>query len=307
MNKLILGLFLLLVVSGCTQEPDQTSNETIPGGQGVPTPETSPDSSDTVTTPDTSINQPPETQVPQDSAPDDAVAVMPQTIITIEGGTARLVSTISATNGGTISFKGKPDDLPNADKNNSKDTNSDKGKPDSDQNKTTGKPEKYDLNSMTALNITVGEISIHLSRSFVKTNDTNGSDDEIPDTNDTIPDTNTTVPDTNTTIPDINNSTDDTNSFDGNANFAQDENATKKQNKWIVISDEERIFNLLELATTESILSDVEIPAGQYTQIRLQIISAEVIIDGNSFDVRIPPNKLMLHGVFEAGNDEQVF
>ncbi|MCR4368275.1 MAG: DUF4382 domain-containing protein [archaeon] len=270
----------------------------------------------------------PQTQEPNEAEESDEnePSVSPESEITEGSGTARLVSTLSATSGGTISFA-KPDEPGSQGKGN--DENSTKGKPEGtgdmagDVNKTkeNGKPNEFDLNAITAINITVGEVSVHLSRIANRIGDANSvddtntiGDDSNDDTNSTLGDSNSTNQDTNSADGDVNstildqNLVVDENSMDDiNANFAQDENKVRERNKWLVVSSTERTFNLLELATTESILSDSEIPAGQYTQIRMQILSAEVIVDGNSFEVTVPPSKLILHGVFDAGDGEEIY
>lgn len=58
---------------------------------------------------------------------------------------------------------------------------------------------------------------------------------------------------------------------------------------WIVLSDEQQIVNLLEFSngkTTE--IGSADVPIGQYTQIRLKIVDAEVVVDAQSYPVTVP-------------------
>ena len=58
---------------------------------------------------------------------------------------------------------------------------------------------------------------------------------------------------------------------------------------WITLSDQPQTVNLLEFSngkTTE--IGSADVPVGQYTQIRLKIAEAEVIVDGVSHPVTVP-------------------
>ena len=364
-GKLLLAILLsVIVLSGCTQ---QTTNTGTPNDG---TPDTSGDSSsgqsgngtDSGTTPQDDADQGYEdgedtTNLPEVAAVD---------AVSQSAGVARFYAVITGTNGGEIFFA-KPEDPgsqgkqnnqgnsnQNGDSNGTNDTNTDdsnnagKGKP-----TDKGKP-SIDFNALTSLEIVVSEVSIHLSRTFEASDDTNQG--QVPDLNQDTPDQNQNIDlnesnDQNQNIPDLNqnndqnqnidlnqnidqnqnadlnqnvdlnqnnndtnqlndsNSNNDTNqNNDTNANFAAaDQNKSKGGEKWIIVSNEEQTFDLLDLETTEALLADAEIPAGQYTQIRLQIVSATAVIDGNSYEVTVPPSKLMLNGVFSAGDLESVF
>ncbi|MFH1256620.1 MAG: DUF4382 domain-containing protein [Candidatus Diapherotrites archaeon] len=242
----------------------------------------------------------PEPEVANQNAP----AVSPQSVIDETVGSARFVAAIKDKAITVAVFKENEDDG-NFVAPGQQDNNKANGK---DENKSTGnqnqKSENIDLNKMTALNITLGEVSVHLSRSFLK---------RAGDENKTEGENENETDDDEDEIPDLNESDDQNNSGDLNLNLAEneaeDENAGsyKEQNKWILVSDANKTFDLLQLTTTEALLSDLNIPAGKYTQIRLEILSAKAVIDGNEFDVRVPPNKLMLHGVFNAENGTVAF
>lgn len=346
---LFVFLALIVLVSGCMQQPPATGDGTTPPIGG---------NDDTVVPPTdggggTVDEAPPQIEPEGEEIDEVAPAVEPETVISETNRIARFVASITdnplpASTDRTVSvFKGNGNDEnfvpPGQQEEDQNDLDDD------DENETDGsrgngskKPERVDLNKMTALNITIGEISIHLSRSFESVPDVNETEDEneaeVPDLNEMEedenefeePDLNETedengeVPDVNTTedenngIDDLNESeeNDENQNEDVNLGLQEDENAvgeqdsnasTKKKNKWILLSEEEQTFDLLQLIDTEALLADKEIPAGKYTQIRLQILSATAVIDGNEFDVRVPPNKLMLHGVFNADANSIVF
>lgn len=58
---------------------------------------------------------------------------------------------------------------------------------------------------------------------------------------------------------------------------------------WITVQGEAQTVNLLEWNNGNSIIiGTAEVPAGQYTQIRLKIVSAEVVIEGQTFPMMVP-------------------
>ena len=327
-QAIALALALIILLGGCAQQPSGGSTDT--GGAAPPQTGTGSGAGEQPSG-GSGAGTGAGTAQPSGETPIDetAPAVSAQSVISGTGGIAGIVATISGSKTVTILFAGRGNDEnfvpPGKQDLNAQvdDKNKTQG---ADQNKSTGKgnagkPE-LDLNALTALNITVGEISIHLSRAFGGNIDLNGTEDEnntIPDlnqnqdTNNSIPDLNQNQ-DQNNNIPDLNqgqdqNQNQDNNSNgDFNANFAaEDQNNSKAQNKWILLSSAEQTFDLLQLMSTEALLADTEIPAGKYTQIRLEIISATAIIDGNEFEVNVPPNKLMLHGVFDAEDGSVIF
>jgi hypothetical protein len=58
----------------------------------------------------------------------------------------------------------------------------------------------------------------------------------------------------------------------------------------IVLVDEEQAYNLLTLRDgVTALMSEVELPAGQYAQIRLRVTEADVVLnDGQTFDLFVP-------------------
>lgn len=69
-----------------------------------------------------------------------------------------------------------------------------------------------------------------------------------------------------------------------------DENTEDDGNSFIVLMEEERDFNLLNLTngTTEK-LADIDVPAGSYDLIRIYVKGVNVVlIDGSKFDLKVP-------------------
>ena len=75
---------------------------------------------------------------------------------------------------------------------------------------------------------------------------------------------------------------------DGNS---EDQGSLSKKSagEWIVINNETQTFDLLTLTNgITSILGEKELEAGHYTQIRLQITEAEIVVDGTTYQLTIP-------------------
>lgn len=69
-----------------------------------------------------------------------------------------------------------------------------------------------------------------------------------------------------------------------------DENNDDEGNSFIVLMEEERDFNLLNLTNgiTET-LADIEVPAGSYDLIRIYVKGVNVVLnDGRTFDLKVP-------------------
>lgn len=78
--------------------------------------------------------------------------------------------------------------------------------------------------------------------------------------------------------------------------------------EWIVVRDETTTVNLLEWNNGNSlVLGTAEVPAGQYTQIRLKIVDAEVVVDGQAVSMFVPSGaqtglKLLIDFTVSAGS-----
>lgn len=69
-----------------------------------------------------------------------------------------------------------------------------------------------------------------------------------------------------------------------------DENMEDDVNSFIVLMEEEKNFNLLNLTngTTET-LADIDVPAGSYDLIRIYVKGVNVVLtDGSTFDLKVP-------------------
>ncbi|MFC1650578.1 DUF4382 domain-containing protein [Candidatus Latescibacterota bacterium] len=89
-----------------------------------------------------------------------------------------------------------------------------------------------------------------------------------------------------------------------------DSTAAKIAESWIVINGEEQTFNLLELSNgVTALLGEQELEAGKYTQIRIVITDAEVVIDPTtSHPLTIPSGTLKFVRGFDivAGEETEL-
>lgn len=86
-----------------------------------------------------------------------------------------------------------------------------------------------------------------------------------------------------------------------------DSSVAKIAGTWIIISGEEQTFNLLELSNgVTALLGEKELEAGKYTQIRIIITEAEVVIDSTtSYPLTIPSGTLKFVRSFDIIPDEE--
>lgn len=86
-----------------------------------------------------------------------------------------------------------------------------------------------------------------------------------------------------------------------------DENMDSEHGGWTTIVDEVQSFDLLKLQNgVEEALGEGEIPAGSYHQIRLVLTSAAVVVDGQTYDLKVPSGEqtgLKLNYDFEVEAD----
>lgn len=60
-------------------------------------------------------------------------------------------------------------------------------------------------------------------------------------------------------------------------------------NEWITVSLDTMTVNLLEFSNGKSVeIGSADVPAGDYTQIRIKIIAAEVVVDGQIKEMKVP-------------------
>ena len=81
---------------------------------------------------------------------------------------------------------------------------------------------------------------------------------------------------------------------------------------WITVTDTPRTINLLEWNNGRSILvGNAELPAGDYTQIRLKIDSATILVDSSYFPLDVPSGarsglKLLAHFTIAEGGVQEL-
>ena len=80
--------------------------------------------------------------------------------------------------------------------------------------------------------------------------------------------------------------------------------APEIQTGWIVFSDEEQTFDLIAIQDVQEILGNKTLDAGKYTQIRLLVTSAVLVIDDEEKDIKVPSGKLKLIHPFTIGSNE---
>ena len=73
---------------------------------------------------------------------------------------------------------------------------------------------------------------------------------------------------------------------------------------WITVVNESQTFDLIQIQNATEFLGEVELIAGWYTQIRLSVDKALVIIDGVQYDLKIPSKKVKLITPFLVQDNE---
>ncbi|MFC1490834.1 DUF4382 domain-containing protein [Candidatus Latescibacterota bacterium] len=86
-----------------------------------------------------------------------------------------------------------------------------------------------------------------------------------------------------------------------------DSSAAKIAGTWIVINGEEQTFNLLELSNgVTALLGEQELTVGKYTQIRIVITDAEVVLDSTTtYPLTIPSGTLKIVSSFDIVEGEE--
>ena len=73
---------------------------------------------------------------------------------------------------------------------------------------------------------------------------------------------------------------------------------------WKTVIEESKTFELLALRGIEEVLGSTEIESGHYTQIRLDVESVTVIIDGDIREAEVPSGKIKLISSFDVGDGD---
>ncbi|MFH1663988.1 MAG: DUF4382 domain-containing protein [archaeon] len=107
------------------------------------------------------------------------------------------------------------------------------------------------------------------------------------------------------------NQNSDLNSDENSGNGNETEQETEQNASWIVFSSEEKTFDLMALKSSEglkALLGEKQLDAGKYTQIRLAVKEVKATINGETFDVEVPSDKIKLVRNFsiEAGKTTEL-
>lgn len=79
--------------------------------------------------------------------------------------------------------------------------------------------------------------------------------------------------------------------------------APEEQYGWIVFSSEEKTFDLIAIRDVQEILGNETLDTGKYTQIRLLVKSAVLVIDDEEKDIKVPSGKLkLIHPFYIVAN-----
>jgi hypothetical protein len=73
---------------------------------------------------------------------------------------------------------------------------------------------------------------------------------------------------------------------------------------WYTVVEEAQLFDLIELKNVKKVLGNVTLSTGRYTQIRLHIDDAFVIIDGIEHNLKIPSGTIQLISPFSINENE---
>ncbi len=127
-----------------------------------------------------------------------------------------------------------------------------------------------------AVNVTISEVSVHYG---VEDDSSNGSGSDSSDDN--------------------GNGIDNSNSDNGQGGTAK----AALDSGWITLSNEAQEFDLLTLTNgATALLGEKELESGLYTQMRLEVSDAELIIDDDSYPVKIPSGTIKLIRGFEIND-----
>jgi len=79
-----------------------------------------------------------------------------------------------------------------------------------------------------------------------------------------------------------------------------DTTAAGSTGEWIVVNDQTQTFDLLTLSNgATSLLGQKDLEIGHYTQIRLVISDAEVVVDGESYHLKVPSGEFKFVNGFD--------
>ena len=67
--------------------------------------------------------------------------------------------------------------------------------------------------------------------------------------------------------------------------------------EWISVVDDERQYDLMELIGKKMLIRKMDLPAGNYTQIRLFVSDASMVINSGEVDLKIPSGNVKQRGI----------
>ncbi|MBX4212518.1 DUF4382 domain-containing protein [Candidatus Pacearchaeota archaeon] len=81
---------------------------------------------------------------------------------------------------------------------------------------------------------------------------------------------------------------------------ANNENDTNASTGWKSIVNGPRTYDLIQVKDISTFLGSTEVPAGKYTQIRLNVDNAKATIDGTDYDLAIPSGTIKIVRSFDV-------
>ncbi len=90
----------------------------------------------------------------------------------------------------------------------------------------------------------------------------------------------------------------------GDNQSESDSNNETINGKWFVVVEGPVNYNLIEIKDATEFLGSKELPAGKYTQIRLNVDSAKAVIDGDEYDLEIPSERIKIIRNFDIVKGE---
>ena len=101
--------------------------------------------------------------------------------------------------------------------------------------------------------------------------------------------TNVTAIDITINKVEVHKGTSNENATQSNETFETNDTSTAG---WITITDETKSYNLLELVNTPGeVMGNKTLSAGKYTQIRLYVSNAEITLNNNTYDAKVPSSR----------------
>ncbi len=78
------------------------------------------------------------------------------------------------------------------------------------------------------------------------------------------------------------------------------------QSPWITLFEGEKTVDLKELMEKKTLITEVELEKGTYTQLRLEISSGNIEVDGETHELQIPSGEVKIPCVFTVEQSDTV-